>query len=201
MLGLRTLGRYGLVFIDAHADFYAPHQSVTGELADMDLGMVLGKGPEMLVNMDGLGPYVEEKDVIHVGQRDQQETLEYGSDELRDTSVRCFDLELIRKLGMAVVADKVLSGVKEMEVSGVWMHLDLDVLDDAVNPAVEYRLAGGLSFSELEGLLCGLLATGKVTGMTVTVFNPAQDKDGSIAIRIRDMICNAFNREESIGPS
>jgi len=194
MLGLRALGRYGLVFIDAHADFYAPHQSVTGELADMDLGLVLGKGPEILVNINDLEPYVLEEHVIHVGQRDQEETREYGSDELRDTSVRCFDLELIRKKGMDAVRDQVLSVVGGMEVSGLWLHLDLDVLDDAVNPAVEYRIAGGLSFSETEGLLAGLLATGKVAGMTVTVFNPALDKDGSIAIQIRDMICKAFHR-------
>jgi hypothetical protein len=33
---LRRCGRYGLFFIDGHADFYQPQASTTGEVADMD---------------------------------------------------------------------------------------------------------------------------------------------------------------------
>ncbi len=37
MPALKKKGRYGLVFVDAHADFYEPEKSTTGEVADMDL--------------------------------------------------------------------------------------------------------------------------------------------------------------------
>jgi arginase len=39
------------------------------------------------------------------------------------------------------------------ELDGFWIHLDADVLDDEVMPAVDYRLDGGLSFSDLSELL------------------------------------------------
>lgn len=50
MAALKSRGKFGLIFIDAHADYYEPHQSLTGEAADMDLGIVMGKGPESLSN-------------------------------------------------------------------------------------------------------------------------------------------------------
>ena len=45
LLGLRRVGRYGLFFIDGHSDFYQPQASTTGEVADMDLAIVTGRGP------------------------------------------------------------------------------------------------------------------------------------------------------------
>jgi len=63
---------------------------------------------------------------------------------------------------------------------GFWIHLDADVLDDLIMPAVDYRLPGGLTFSELSNLLRLLLMSGKAVGVSVTIFNPTLDKDGSI---------------------
>ena len=40
------------------------------------------------------------------------------------------------------------------DLSGFWIHLDADVLDDRIMPAVDYRLGnGGLEFFELSYLL------------------------------------------------
>ena len=35
-------GRVGLLFVDGHEDAWPPHQSTTGEAADMELGFALG---------------------------------------------------------------------------------------------------------------------------------------------------------------
>ena len=71
MASLKTSGAYGLIFLDAHADFYEPEKSITGEVADMDLAIITGRGPELLTNINDLGPYVKDEHVIHIGQRDQ----------------------------------------------------------------------------------------------------------------------------------
>jgi hypothetical protein len=39
-----------------------------------------------------------------------------------------------------------------LEVEGFWIHLDADVLDDEVMPAVDYRMPGGLPPDELAGV-------------------------------------------------
>ena len=42
-------------------------------------------------------------------------------------------------------------------LEGFWIHLDVDVLDDELMPAVDYRMKGGLTFVELGELLKVLL--------------------------------------------
>src|SRR5687768_697975 len=79
LLALRRLGKYGLFFIDGHADFYQPEASPTGEVADMDLAIVSGRGPDVLTNIDGLRPLVQEKNVVLFGHRDAKEAAGYGS--------------------------------------------------------------------------------------------------------------------------
>src|SRR5215469_11113048 len=58
LLALKRMGSsiYGLFFIDGHSDFYQPESSPTGEVADMELAIVSGRGPDILTNIDGLKP-------------------------------------------------------------------------------------------------------------------------------------------------
>ncbi len=44
-LALRRLGRYGLLFLDGHTDFYPPEAEPHGEVASMELALVSGRGP------------------------------------------------------------------------------------------------------------------------------------------------------------
>jgi arginase len=48
-------------------------------------------------------------------------------------------------------------------------------------PAVDYRLPGDLQWAELSALLRALMASGQAVGITITIFNPRLDVDGSIA--------------------
>src|SRR5262245_2514641 len=74
LLALRRLGRYGLFFVDGHTDFYQPEASATGEVADMDLAIVSGRGPDILSNIDGLKPLVRDEDVVLFGNRDAEQS-------------------------------------------------------------------------------------------------------------------------------
>src|SRR5919106_6516880 len=69
-LALKRRGRYGLLFLDGHADFYQPEAEPTGEAASMDLAFVTGRGPRLLTDIDGPGPLVYDSDVVIVGHRD-----------------------------------------------------------------------------------------------------------------------------------
>ena len=91
-LALRRRGRYGLLFIDGHADFYQPEANPNGEAASMDLAFATGHGPELLTNLEGLRPLVRDEDVVAFGFRDAQEQREYGSQPL-PPAVLALDLE------------------------------------------------------------------------------------------------------------
>ena len=56
LLARRRRGRCGLVFLDAHADFYQPEAEPAGELASMELALATGHGPAVLADLDGLRP-------------------------------------------------------------------------------------------------------------------------------------------------
>lgn len=51
------------------------------------------------------------------------------------------------------------------------------MLDDAVMPAVDYRQAGGPSPDELATVLAAVLATSRVAGVEVTIYNPTLDPE------------------------
>jgi arginase len=182
LLGLRRVGRYGLFFIDGHADFYQPQASTTGEVADMDLAIVSGRGPDILTNIDDLKPLVRDEDAVVFGYRDAEQSMSYGSQDIRETKMHVFDLSQIRGLKIATATSVAVARLMKVGLEGFWIHLDADVLDDRVMPAVDYRLPdGGLGFSELSKLLSVLIASGHAVGMTITIFNPHLDLDGSIA--------------------
>jgi arginase len=186
LLALRRLGTYGLFFIDGHADFYQPQASPTGEAADMELAIVSGRGPNVLSNIDGLKPLVRDQDIILFGYRDAVQAASYGSQDVRDTNMHVFDLPYVRKIGTisAAASQTVEMLVNDDGLDGFWIHLDADVLDDSIMPAVDYRLGGGgLSFSELSELLKILVASDRAVGMDITIFNPLLDLDGSITRR------------------
>jgi arginase len=193
MSALKKQRNYGLIFMDAHADYYRPEQSITGEVADMDLAIVTGKGPELLTNIDGLRPYVKEENVIHVGQRDWEETKKYGSADIRETNIRCYDLATITVDGIDLTTNHILQNIEHAATENYWIHFDTDVLSDEINPAVDYRLPGGLTFIQVEHLLAHLLSTGKMAGISVTIFNPRLDKDGSISRNISECLSRAFS--------
>jgi arginase len=193
MLALRRTGmRYGLFFIDGHADFYQPEASLTGEVADMDLAIVTGRGPSVISNIDGLKPYVKEEDVVLCGYRDAEESKRYGSQDVRQTHITSFDLQIIRKRGIKSCATEGIKRLQANGIAGFWIHLDVDVLDDNVVPAVDYRIPGGLSFSELIELIQTLLQTQLAVGMDITIFNPSLDKDGSITKKLTSTIVTGF---------
>jgi arginase len=194
MPALKAKGNFGLVFLDAHADFYEPERSTTGELADMELAMVTGRGPGILTDIDNLKPYVEDKKVIQIGQRDAEQTKEYGSQDIRETGIKVVDLATIRSAGLDKTMDEVIKYMDGLQLDGFWMHFDTDVISDDENPAVDYRLPGGLTFKEAEQLLQQLVHTGKITGISVTIFNPALDKSGEIAIKITDCLVAGLSK-------
>lgn len=187
MLALKRNINPGLYFIDGHADFYQPEISPSGETADMELGFVVGRGPEILANIEGQKPFVKEENTVLFGFRDEKFIKENGGQDVRASKAQCFSWEDTRYYGFNNVVEKSIKNLTA-KVDSFWIHLDLDVLDDAVMPAVDYRMPGGLSVGELVNLLQRLTKTGKAVGMSLAIFNPTLDWDGVLAKKIIDIV-------------
>jgi arginase len=63
LLALRRQERAGLLFLDGQADFYQPEAEPKGEAASMDLALATGRGPELVTNLEGRRPLVNDQDV------------------------------------------------------------------------------------------------------------------------------------------
>ncbi|MFH8496184.1 arginase family protein [Streptomyces coeruleorubidus] len=195
LLALRRRGRHGLLFLDGHTDFYQPSAEPAGEVASMELALATGRGPRLLADLEGRGPLVRDEDVVALGFRDAEESAAYGMQPL-PSALHALELDTVRALGAGEAARRavgLLTG--DGAGGGYWIHLDVDVLDDAVMPAVDYRLPDGLTWQELETVLRGALSGGGAVGLDVAIFNPRLDPGGAIAQRLSDCLVRAFDRD------
>lgn len=181
MLGLRRIGHYGLFFLDGHADFYQPEAELHGEVASMELAIVSGHGPDLLTNIDGLKPLVKEQDIVAFGFRDAEQAALEGSQDIRATVIHPYNLMQTRSPDVATTAKHTLQKLEKAQLHGFWIHLDADVLNDQMMPAVDYRMPDGFTFEELSEVLKILIQSKQAVGMTITIFNPVLDEEGAIA--------------------
>lgn len=180
-------GRPGLVFVDGHSDFRHPGNApYVGAAAGEDLALVTGRGQVELAGIEHRRPYLRDADVVVLGIR--------GNDEYR------MDLQAA---GMAVRAapelraegpTRTAAWAREQlaDCVGFWLHVDLDVLDPAVMPAVDAPEEGGIAYRELELLISGLVDDVSCLGMDVTVYDPDHDPDGTYAKEIVDTLVAAL---------
>ncbi len=68
--------------------------------------------------------------------------------------------------------------VEKNELDGFFIHLDVDVLNDDIMPAVDSREKDGLNYPEFVTILGMLLTSEKAIGMEITILDPNLDKEG-----------------------
>lgn len=189
MLALRRRGRYGLLFIDGNADFFQPEAELNGEGASMDLAFVTGYGPSLLT--EGPGPLVRPADAVAFAYRDHKDQEEYGSQPL-PKEPNALDLPAVRAKGIEAAAREAVDHLSRAELDGFVIHLDADCLDDAIMPAVDFRVPGGLSWDELAVALQIALSSGKAVGIEITIYNPRLDADGSAGRGLADLLAGVL---------
>ncbi|MBU2662008.1 arginase family protein [Actinoplanes bogorensis] len=182
-LGESVGGRIGLVFVDGHSDFRHPgNASYVGAAAGEDLALVTGRGQADLAAIEGRRPYFRDVDVVVMGIRAQDE---YRLD-LQAAGIVTRPVPALRAEGAARSAQWAREQL--VDCAGYWVHMDVDVLDPAVMPAVDAPSPGGIAFPELEILLAGLVESPHCLGVEITVFDPDYDTDGSYASEIVNAI-------------
>ena len=191
MLALKRRGRFGLLFIDGHADFYQPDVNPNGEAASMELAFATGYGPAQLSNIEHRGPLVRPDDTVAFGFRDVDEQRRYGSQPL-PSDLLALDLWAIRRMGAQNAVAAALERVTRPGLDGFFIHIDADSLSDSVMPAVDYRIPDGFTWDELTSVLTTALASGRVAGLEVTIYNPVLDVDGSAGRKLTDMLVAAL---------
>ena len=186
------LARTGLLFVDGHEDAYPPHQSPTGEAADMELGLALGlvPAPGLLADLARLLPLVRPDEVRMLGMRDAALLRTEGVSSLAQ-EVELYDDQALQGESLASITQAALMHI-QARTNGWWLHVDLDVLSTEALSAIDYPQPGGLSWRQLETLTATDMAAEGLGGGDITIYNPDLDPNGSQAVRIVEYFLGAI---------
>ncbi|MDM1398273.1 arginase family protein [Myroides odoratimimus] len=174
-LALKRKGRYGLFFLDGHTDYVLPGQLGVHGAAGMDLAIVCGAGHERLTNIQNNKPYIEEEYVFCVGNREYNEEYERP---IKESKVVYYPLSKLRNYGIKRVVSDFLMRVEEYDLEGYFIHLDVDVLNDKIMPAVDCRQEDGLNYKELKEILIPLVKDKRCVGLEIAILDPDLDPLG-----------------------
>lgn len=185
------VGEVGLWFLDGHPDYLDGASSDTGETADMDLAILTGRGADALISLAGVSPMVPTNQAVLLGHRTTGLDAGSGAEVARlPVGLRTIDAG-------TVVRDPRAAGVRALEYlaegnDGVWLHIDLDVLDARAMPAVTYPQPDGLDWHHLDALLAPLATSPALLGISIADLRPDLDPTGDIARRLIDLVSRAL---------
>jgi arginase len=181
LYALRRAGGSGLVHVDGHSDFFHPGNYDTrarlGSAAGMDLALATGRGETLLTRWPGIvGPLVADEDAVQAGERDaEQPDWAQGYPDVQKTTITRFTIQQILRDGIPRTSARIIARLEERKLDRAWMHVDLDVLDERVMNAVDSPGAPGFDFAQLASLLGAVIASGRIAGMTVCIYDPDLD--------------------------
>ncbi|MFD5008982.1 arginase family protein [Streptomyces chartreusis] len=189
-LALRRAGRYGLAVVDASPDFRHPGNSDrVGAAGGEEVALATGRGQADLTDLEGLRPYLRDEDVRYFGIRD---CFEEDRAELAELKIPVVTVGDLREWGAETLATVTRQAFEIPELDGFWVHLDADVLDPSVMPAVDSPDPDGLMPDELVALLRPLLASERCVGLNVTIYDPDLDPEGTAGALLTDVVVTAL---------
>jgi len=176
-------GRPGMLWLDAHGDFNIPDTSPSGYIGGMCLALACGMAPGLDLGIGQAPPPLAGERLVHVGSRalDPPEVAAFNS-----SPAKLFTAQQVRKIGAADVAEEA---ARHLDNRSDWIacHLDVDVVDPRLIPAVNYPTPDGLTIEETSVVIRKLLGTGKVRALELAAYNPSNDKGAASANRIMEL--------------
>jgi arginase len=180
----------GVVWFDAHGDFNTPETTIDGYFDGMPLAILTGGAWRTIVSGRELRT-VPESAVVLAGARDFDPLEEM---RLESSDVRYLPPDKID------ADDAVARAVGQMDPAptGLYMHVDLDVLDSDEARVNIYSAPDGLSAIQLGSQIGSLLDTCPVRGISLTAYDPEVDAQGRvppIALRLLEVVADRVARE------
>ena len=169
---LADKGPLGLIWIDAHMDSHTFATTPSGQIHGMPLACLLGHGEAALTAIDGPEAKLLPEHACLIGVR----SYEAGEAALlHRLGVRVFDMDEIRRRGLAEVFDEALA-IARQGTAGFGVSVDLDALDPEEEPGVGTPVPGGLRRAELAAALSRLRGDPAFVAMEIVEYNPRRDR-------------------------
>ena len=182
--------KFGVIWIDAHADMNTDETSPSGNIHGMPLSVALGIGNEKLVNLNGFSPKVLPENCSLIGIRSIDALEKLNIKHINPTVYTMTDID---KLGIHRVISRVLKQFKE-KVDHIHVSFDLDSVDPSVAPGVGTPVSGGLSYRETHLLMESIADCGCISSLEVTEVNPILDFQNKSAVFATDIVASIMGQ-------
>jgi arginase len=168
----------GVIWYDAHADLNTGETSPSGNIHGMPLAVSLGLGHDSLMNIRGFAPKIKPENVVIIGAR----SIDPGERELiKEKGIKVFTMHEIDKLGMTEVMNQAMWYLKDRNVDGVHLSLDLDGIDPIYTPGVGTPVPGGITYRESHLAMEMLYSSKMITSAEFVEVNPILDEKNKTA--------------------
>lgn len=149
-----------VVWFDAHPDLNTADTSPSAAFSGMALSAVLGEGPEALSLARGV---VSRSRTVLAGTRSFDEA----------EMARSSDLAAVLDADAVARPETVAEAVAATGAAGVYLHIDLDVLDPSALAGVTSPVPFGLEVPQLVAAIQAVRATTPLVGATIAGFAPS----------------------------
>ena len=183
--------RIGVIWLDAHGDMNTPESSPSGNVHGMPLASIMGYGPPELVDLAGVKPMVEPRNVALVGIRD------LDSKERRfakESGVHVFTMRDIDERGMREVMAEALRFATD-DTAGVAVSLDMDFVDPSDAPGVGTPVRGGVTYREAHLALEMIADSRTMVSFELVEINPVIDLHNTTALLGVELVLSGLGKK------
>ena len=163
----------GVVSLDTHSDFNSPDTAISGYFDGMGLAVLTGGAwPALHATVPGGRP-LPETSVVLAGACDFEPP--------EPVRLAASDLRQVDAADMAK-PDALLDAIRSLEPqpTGIYLHLDLDVLNADVAGVNVFSAPGGPYGDQLAELIGAVCNEFPVRAVSLTAYDPGYDPDGRV---------------------
>jgi arginase len=201
--------RFGVIWIDAHADLHSPYTSPSGNLHGMPLATALAEDNienkvndldyetielwERLKNVGDIAPKLEYRDLLYMTMRDFEEQEGYI---LKQRKIKNFTTSEIRKIGVTKICREALKYLAQCDK--IFISFDADALDPSISRGTGTPVKGGINEREAADIILELVQNERVCALEFTEINPTLDSENVMAETIFEILQKVARQIEII---
>jgi arginase len=184
--------RLGVIWIDAHADFHTPFTTPSGNMHGMPIAMACAidnleckvndpRGEtldywEQIKSVGIPGAKIYPEDIVYIAVRDLEKPENYL---INKYNINFLEVEDVKKLGAAVVAEKALRMLDHCDM--IYVSFDVDSMDSRISTGTGTPVPNGLTVDEAKTLNMELAKSPKVCCWEIVEVNPTLDTENRMA--------------------
>jgi arginase len=182
--------RFGVIWIDAHADINTKDTSPSGNIHGMPVAVSLGFGSPELTKVGGDFTTLAPHQIAMIGLR----SVDPGeSAMIKKLKIEAYTMTDLDKLGTHRVIAKLLNSMRA-KVDHLHVSFDLDSVDPSVAGGVGTPVPGGLSYREAHLIMEAIADTGFMSSFEIAEVNPILDTKNSSAEFAADLIASSMGK-------